>query len=71
VDGEDQRKAVEPGGRHPDRDDGEVLPEVDVHQVGPGAEDGGEDSRLGGVELAKAPYGEPHSYHAGLVSEAL
>jgi hypothetical protein len=71
VDGEHQRQVVEPGGRSPDREDGEVLAEVHVHHVGPRGEDGGEDGRLGGAELAKAPYGEPHSYHAGVLSEAL
>src|SRR5215213_5359483 len=71
MDGEDQRQAVEPGGCGPNREDGEVLAEVHVHHIGPCGEDGGEDGHLGGVELAKAPYGETQAYHAGVVAEAL
>src|SRR5215217_6070021 len=71
MDGEDQRQAVEPGGRRPDREDGEVFSKVDVYHIGSCGEDRGDDRRLGSVELAKAPDGQPQAYNAGMFSEAL
>src|SRR5215210_1510195 len=71
MDGEDQRQTVKPGGRGSEREDGEVFAQVNVHHIGPRGNDRCDDRRLGSVELAKAPYGESHSYHAGVVSNAL
>jgi hypothetical protein len=71
MDGEDQREMMKPGGRSPDRENGEVFAKVNVHHIGPQGEDGGDDLRLESVELAKAPQGESHSYHAGVLAEAL
>ena len=71
MDSEYERQTMKPGSRGPDREDGEVLAEVNVHQIGPQGEDRGDDRRLGSVELAKAPQGKSHSYHAGVVSKAL
>src|SRR5215213_10454414 len=71
MDGEDQRQAVEPGGRGPDGEDGEVFSKVDVHNIGSCGEDRGDDRRLESVELAKAPDGQPQAYNAGMFSEAL
>jgi hypothetical protein len=42
-----------------------------VHHVGLRSEDQGEDCRLRTVELAEQSYGESHSYHAGVVAQAL
>jgi hypothetical protein len=67
MDGEDQRQTMKPGSRGPDREDGEVFAEVHVHHIGPR----GEDCHLGSVELAKTSDGESHSYHAGVVAQAL
>jgi len=71
MDGEDQRQAVEPGGRRPHRKDGKVFSKVDVYHIGSCGQDGGDDRRLGSVELAKAPDGQPQAYNAGMFSEAL
>src|SRR5215218_5363191 len=71
MDGEDQRQMMKPGDCGSERDDGEVFAEVHVHQVGPQGEDGGDDRRLGSVELANAPQGESHSYNARVVAETL
>src|SRR5215217_983635 len=71
MDGEDQRQAVEPGGRRPYRDDGEVFAEVNMHHIGPCGKDRGDDCRLRSVELAKAPQGDSHSYQACVVAKAL
>src|SRR5215210_4708694 len=71
MDGRDQWEMAKPGGRGASRKDGEVLAEVHVHHIGPHGEDRGDDGRLGTVELAKAPYGESQTYHAGVVAQAL
>jgi len=71
VDGEDQREAMKPGRSRPDRQHGEVLPEVDVHQVGPRGEDRGDDGGLWTVELPEAPDREAEAYHPGVAAEAL
>src|SRR5215212_1852905 len=71
MDGEDQRQAMEPGGRGPYREDGEVFAEVYVHHIGPRGNDRGDDRRLGSVELAKTSDGESNSYNAGVCSKAL
>ena len=71
MDGEYQRQAVEPGGRRPYREDGEVFSKVDVYHIGSCGEDRGDDRRLESVELAKAPDGQPQAYNAGMFSEAL
>jgi hypothetical protein len=71
MDGEDKWEMVKPGGRSPDRKDGEIFAEVYVHRIGSRGEDRGDDRRLQTVELAKAPYGKSHSYHAGVVAQAL
>src|SRR5215218_3777588 len=71
MDGEDQRQTMKPGSRGPDRDDGEVLAEVNMHHIGPRGEDRGDDCRLGTVELAKALDGKSQAYDSGMVSKAL
>ena len=71
MDGEDQRQMMKPGDRGSERDDGKVFAKVNMHHIGSYGEDRGDDCRLRSVELAKAPYGESHSYHAGVVSKAL
>src|SRR5215217_2388969 len=71
MDGEYQRQAVEPGGRRPYREDGEVFSKVDVYHIGSCGQDQGDDRRLGSVELAKTSDGQPQAYHAGVVAEAL
>jgi hypothetical protein len=71
MDSEDQRQTIKPGGRSPDRDDGEVFAKVDVHHIGPQGEDRSDDCRLESVELTKTSDGESHSYYAGVVSKAL
>src|SRR5215212_9984408 len=62
---------VKPCGRSPDREDGEVFAEMNVHHIGSCGKDRGDDCRLRTVELAKAPQGESHSYHACVVAKAL
>ena len=71
MDSENQRQTIKPGGRSPDRDDGEVFAKVDVHHIGPQGEDRSDDCRLESVELTKTSDGESHSYYAGVVSKAL
>ena len=71
MDGEDQRQTIKPGGRGSDREDGEVFAKVNMHHIGSYGEDRGDDCRLRSVELAKAPDGQPHSYHAAVISKAL
>src|SRR5215213_1961507 len=71
MDGEDQRQAMEPRDRRPDREDGEVCSRVDMYHIGSCGEDRGYDRRLGSVELPEAPDGQPQAYHAGMISEAL
>src|SRR5215216_991108 len=46
MDGEDQREMMKPGGRSPDRENGEVFAKVNVHHIGPQGEDGGDDRRV-------------------------
>ena len=62
---------MKPCGHCPYREDGEVFTEVYVDHIRPRGKDRSQYRRLGTVELAKAPYGESQTYHAGVVSEAL
>ena len=61
---------MKPGGRS-DREGSEFFSKVDMYHICSCGEDRGDDRRLGSVELAKAPHGEPQAYNAGVLSEAL